>query len=446
MGLGAWVATMGVTQAAEPTALVFADDTADVAEYSQSVALAVALRDVEGAPLDGTVACGDGPCRVTLVMQAEDGSGDRVAITAPDVVVDASGVARARVRLVDGEHGGAAFVASATGVPYTVTARFAGAGTPLPDADDLDCAGGAAGTADGRLCPTTTTHTLTLLRETPSLSFGADLDFTVGDAVTLAVTLVDDNGDALGTDVDGPGPKVLAGLPVRFAYDVNADRDPAFQGGELLGEATTNAFGVAAFEFTADPSFVTAGAFSEGIFAEFPGDARYGIARTSVSIVVRALGPAPQNTIVSVSPDTLTADGSDTTDITVKLVDADNNLLGPDAPPHDVVVTADLGRLGDDVERDPIDGFYRTTLRASRQPGTATVSVTVDGVTAGGVRVEFVGEGGGCSCGALPPPASSASSSSSPGAVPVADVVFVVVVGAALFAFARVRRREVSRG
>ena len=43
------------------------------------------------APLDGTTACGDGPCRVSLVMQAEDGSGASIAITDPDVVVDATG-------------------------------------------------------------------------------------------------------------------------------------------------------------------------------------------------------------------------------------------------------------------------------------------------------------------------------------------------------------------
>jgi len=93
---------------------------------------------------------------------------------------------------------------------------------------------------------------------------------------------------------------------------------------------------VAAFTFTADPAFVTAGDFDAALHAEFPGDDRYGVARTSTALLVRARGPDAARTIVEVDPSTLAANGADTATVTVKLVDGDGNLLGPDADEHDV--------------------------------------------------------------------------------------------------------------
>jgi MYXO-CTERM domain-containing protein len=400
------------------------------AEYSQGVALQIALSDTGGAGLDGTAACGDEPCRVVVTMRAADGSGALVQVTEPDVVVDAAGRARARLVLVDGRHGGATFRGAPDGFAYTLTARFAGAGTPLPDADDVDCQPDAAVTADGRLCPAQATTTLLVLPETPALAFAADLEVSIGDTVTLAATLTDPNGDASGDDVDGPGPRALGGLPIRFAYDVNGNGRPEFIDGELLGEATTNELGVAAFSFTADPAFVTAGDFDAALHAEFPGDERYGVAQTSTALLVRARGPDAGNTIVEVDPTTLPADGTATATVTVKLVDSFGNLLGPDSDPHDVAIATDLGLLQDDVERSPLDGFYRQRLRAQRRPGTATIAVTVDGDDAGSVELVFEGDAGGCAC-------SPTSSSGSP--------VDVAVAAFALF-FVRRRRREVCRG
>ncbi|MBM4282239.1 MAG: hypothetical protein FJ137_16285, partial [Deltaproteobacteria bacterium] len=297
--------------AASRVGLSFVEPPA-TAEYSQGVGWTLRFTSEAGVTLDGSTACGAEPCRVIVTMRAEDGSGAVVQITEPDVVVDAAGVARARLTLVDGRHGGAAFRADPEGFGYVVTARFAGAGVPLPDADDTDCQPGAAGAVDGRLCPTQATTTLLVLSEVPALAFAQDLELTIGDTVTLAATLTDPNGDASGDAVDGPGEKVLAGLPVRFAYDVNANGRPDFQAGELLGEALTNELGVAAFTFTADPAFVTAGDFDAALHAEFPGDDRYGVARTSTALLVRARGPDAARTIVEVDPSTLAANGADT--------------------------------------------------------------------------------------------------------------------------------------
>jgi MYXO-CTERM domain-containing protein len=420
--------------AASRTALSFAV-APDTAEYSQGVGFELTLVDLADRPLDGSTACGAEPCRVVLTMRAADGTGDVIQITEPDVVVDAAGRARARLLVVDGRHGGALFRTDADGLPYTITARFAGAGAPLPDGDDADCLPDAAGTPDGRLCPATTTTTLALFPEVPALSFGEDVILRLGDTVTLAATLTDPNGDAVGDAVDGPGEKALVGLPVRFAYDANANGRPDFQGGELLGEAVTNDFGVASFTFTADPTFVTAGDFEAGLHAEFPGDDRYGVARTSVGLVVEARGPDAGRTIVEVDPQAIPANGVATATVTVKLVDPDNNLLGPDSDPHDVVIATDLGLLRDDVERSPLDGFYRQTLQAQRRGGTATIRVTVDGEDAGEATLVIEGDEGGCGCG-----------TASPG-----DVSLGATVASLLLAAGSRRRRhnrviEVTRG
>jgi MYXO-CTERM domain-containing protein len=437
--VGRGLALLGALGAAAPapaasrTALSFVV-APDTAEYSQGVGFELALVDATGQPLDGTTACGTGEtCRVTLTMKAADGTGEVVRITEPDVVVDAAGRARARLFVVDGRYGNARFVTDPEGFDWTVTARFGGAGTPAPDENDVDCLPDAAGTADGRLCPATTTTTLALYPEVPALSFGEDVVLRLGETVTLAATLTDANGDASGDAVDGPGEKPLVGLPVRFAYDANANGRPDFQGGELLGEALTNDFGVASFTFTADPAFVVAGDFDAGLHAEFPGDDRYGVARTSVGLLVNARGPDAARTIVEVDPAEIPANGVATAVVTVKLVDPDNNLLGPDSDPHDVVIATDLGLLRDDVELDPLDGFYRQTIQAQRRGGTATIRVTVDGEDAGEATLEIVGDNGGCGCAAASP-------------ADGAGLLVVVLVGARRRRTAPPTRAEVPRG
>ncbi len=372
------------------------------ARYSQAVALEATLAK-DGVALDGSSAC-DEPstvlvelCRVRFELVPASG-GDIILITEPDVVVDAAGRARARLSLVDGRHGGASFQSDPEGFDYTVTARFLGAGIPQPDVSDPDCQDGAPDIDDGTLCPQVGVATLSVTPEIPALEFAQDIIMNIGERVTLAASLVDETGDAdaAGEAVDGTAEKALEGVSIRFFYDVDADGRPSAD--ERLGEAVTNAAGVAAFEFFADPSFVTAGVFEAGLHAEFPGDARYALARGSVRLTLNAGGADPAATIIEVSPKTLNGNGVDEAVITVRLVDENGNILGPDSPDADVVVSTDLGRILDDVERDPLDGTYGAVLRAPRQGGTATVTVTVDGEAAGSATVDIIGKQG-CTCG-----------------------------------------------
>ncbi|MDP2339311.1 MAG: Ig-like domain-containing protein [Deltaproteobacteria bacterium] len=392
--------------ASERTSMAFID--ADLRrEYSQGIRVEIVLRDKNGALLDGSTACGDNPCRVIVDLKRTDDVGEVVQLTVPDVAVGANGGTSARLTLVDGAHNGATFLSDDEGFDYTITARFRGVGAfpePVPLATDADCQDGAAGVDDGRLCPSTATAALKVFPEVPSLSFNQDVDMAVADTVTLAATLTDSNGDAdpAGEDLEGPGEKVLEGLPIRFFYDVDDDGRPS--GDELLGEALTNAFGVAAFDFFADPAFVQAGVYDAGLHAEFPGDDRYSIARTAVRLTLQARGPQADKTIIEVEPGTLPANGTAEAIIRVRLVDPDNNLLGPDAPEHEVAITTTLGLLQNTVERQVLDGTYEQVIRVQRKGGTATIEVTVDGEDAGSAKLEIEGAEG-CTC---------TSSSSSP--------------------------------
>jgi hypothetical protein len=389
-------------RASEPTAVAFVDDVY-AASYSQAVALELTFVDDAGAALDGSAACGAAPCRVEVEMRIADNSAPAFDVTAPDVVVDAAGRARVRLTLVNGRHGGATFTSDVDGVAYTLTARFRGAGAPLPDADDADCVPGA-GVDDGRLCPSTATATVNVFPEVPALSFAQDIVMGVGERVVLAASVADPDGDAevAGDDVDGTGPKNLAGLPVRFAYDQNDDGSPNFIT-ELIGEGTTNAAGVASLEFFADPSFAQAGEYAAGLHAEFPGDDQYTVARTAVRLTLGAGAPVPENTIIELDPAVIPADGFSTSEVRVRLVDSANNLLGADAPPHDVVISADQGVLVDDVERDPLDGIYKQTFKASNGVGKTTISVTVDGVDAGSATLLLEGQDQSCQCAGASP-------------------------------------------
>jgi len=375
--------------ASSRVALAFSEATY-AAEYSQGLNLELTLTDGGGAPVAG---------RVSVELQRDDG-GAVILVTEPDVLVDAAGRARVRLTLVDGRHGDSTFSSAPDGFPYTLRARFRGAGVPLPDVTDPDCQPDAVGVDDGRLCPQTATAPLVVRPDVPALAFAEDIVMDIGDTVTLAATLTDETGDAAaaGEAIDGTAPKLLEGLPVRFFYDVDADGRPSAD--ERLGEALTNAFGVAAFDFVADPAFVVAGVLESGLHAEFPGDRRYAIARTSVRVTINATAPDPAQTIIEATPDTLTANGVDESIIRVRLVDENGNILGPDADEVDVDVTASLGRLIDGVERDPLDGSYEVVLRAGREGGTAKITVTVDGAPAGETNVTIVGPEG-CTCTSL---------------------------------------------
>lgn len=389
----------GGAMAATPVRLVF-DAEAYEASYSQAVPLVLTLQDDAGTPLNGAPggACGGSPCRVSVTVQQDDegeGAGAIVQV-APDVAVGQDGTVRVRLTLVNGRHGGATFAGDDDGVPYTIAASFTGSGAPLPAASDADCQPGQ-GVEDGRLCPVRQTSSLSVTSEVPGLSFAQDVIMDLGDEVTLAVTLIDADGDADvgGEAIDGSGVRRLEGLPVVFFYDVDQNGRPDFD--EQLGQAVTNSEGVAAFTFTADPSFVVAGVFDAGLHAEFPGDSRYGVARASTRLTVNAGGPVASATIIEVDPGTIPA-ASGRAAIRVRLVDAFGNILGPDAAEHDVEITTDFGTLVDPAERNPLDGTYEAELLAPRGGGTATITVTVDGEAAGTATLIIDGPTGGCGC------------------------------------------------
>jgi uncharacterized protein (TIGR03382 family) len=204
------------------------------------------------------------------------------------------------------------------------------------------------------------------------------------------------NADLASSDLDGSGPVLLEGLPVRFFYDADNNGRPSAN--ERIGEATTNAFGVASFDFAALPPDVVAGTYAAGLHAEFPGNDGYALARTSVSLKVSsAADPDPTRTIIEVTPEVISVTDAPDAVVRVRLVDANNNILGADADAHEVVVSTDFGRLIDGVERDALDGSYSQAIRAAREAGTATISVTVDGEDAGSVTLA-VEAPAGCTC------------------------------------------------
>ena len=388
--------------AATRTSLTFVEPPTQ-ARYSQAINLELALTIEGGAALIGSTDCDPNPdddtdllCRVVVELHKADTPETVIAITEPDVVVDDSGRARVRVTFVDGRYGGATFSASADGTDYVVTARFTDAsGTRPSDCVDVD------GENDGRRCPAEATATVALIPEVPALTFNRDVVLALGESVTLAASLQDDTGDAevAGSDVDGTAPRVLAGLPIRFFYDAADNGRPSVS--ELIGEGTTNAAGVATVVFNAFAPDVTAGVFSAGLHAEFPGDGRYALARTSVSLTVSSSGvPDPARTVFIVSPSVIGLDVPAEAVVNARLVDADNNIIGADSPEQDVVFSTDLGRLIDSVQRDPLDGSYRQSLILPRTRGTATLTVTVNGVAAGTATVDIDGPEG-CSCAGL---------------------------------------------
>lgn len=387
--------------ASSKVAVAFAEASYD-ARYTQGVNLDLTLTTPDGTPIDGTTACQTAasptaPCVLAVELRQDDGD-DVILITAPDVAVDAAGRARARLTIVDGRHGGASFSSAAEGLGHTLTVRFRGAGVPLPDVTDPECAAGADDVVDGRLCPQTGTAPLTIRPEVPALEFAQDVVMGLGETVTLFARIADETGDAdaAGDAPDGTTRKALEGLPVRFAYDVDGDGRPS--SAEFFPDAVlTDADGVAAFEFTADPAFVVAGIAEAGLHAEFAGDARYAVARTSTRLTVNASAPDPARTIIEVTLDSLPANGAAEAVIRIRLVDDNGNILGADSPPADVGITTDLGRLIDTVERNPLDGTYSQILQSGRAGGTATLRVTVDGEPAGEASVTIVGPEG-CTC------------------------------------------------
>lgn len=385
-------------RAAQFTALAIDAPTLSEPRYSQAIEAVVHFSLVtDGSAIPGTT-CAQG-CRVQISIGAEADPGTFFFVSDP--VADAAGVSSTRLTFVDGRYGSdSAFTAADDGAPWVIRACFLGygvaPGAPCEPSPASACTDGAAEDANGDLCPSSATRTIALFPEIPSLALGLGFEGQLGAEIVISAEVSDATGDAAagGTDVDGPLPTLLIGVPVQFFYDVDNDGRPSLN--ESLGYADTNGAGVASMIFLLDPLYVRAGSYDNGIHAEFSGDDRYGVGRSAARLVVRPADVDLEQTIIEVEPDTIPADNVSVALVRVRLVDVFNNPLDETSDAHDVQVAADLGRLLDDVERDPNQGFYSVEVQSTRAPGTATVTVTVDGVEVGTATIEMVGEG--CRC------------------------------------------------
>ncbi|MBI1948849.1 MAG: hypothetical protein HYS27_24395 [Deltaproteobacteria bacterium] len=386
-------------RAAQFTALTVDAPALAQPRYSQAIEVVLHLSlATDGAAVPGT-ACTQG-CRVQVSIGPEDTPGTFFFVNDP--VIDAVGTASTRLTFVDGRYGtDSAFLAADDGAPWVVRACFLGhgvaPGAPCEASPAAACAPAAVEDPNGDLCPSSATRTVALYPEIPSVALGLGFEGKLGTELVVSAEVSDATGDAApgGTDVDGPQPTLLVGVPVQFFYDADNDGRPSLN--ESIGSAETNAAGVASVPFLLDPQFVLAGSYDSGIHAEFSGDDRFGVGRSSARLVVRPGDLDLERTILEVEPDVIPADNVSIALIRVRLVDEFNNQLDETSEPHDVQMTTDLGRLLDEVERDPTLGFYSIELQATRKVGTATVTVTVDGTEVGTAAVEMTGES--CTCG-----------------------------------------------
>lgn len=381
--------------AAETTTLELSAPEPAEARYSQAMTFTAQLgRASTGAGVAGA-ACSP-VCSLIVRVGPTDTPDVSFTLNAQGIPVSADGTVSFRVPFVDGAFDDARFIAAPTGTRYTVQARFAGTGTGA--LDDPSC--GPEAHPEGDLCASSSSVELTLLSETASIALGAGRSGALGDTIDLSAVLADPNGNAAadGMLVDGQGSLELVGRTVDFFYDQNNNGDP--EAAELIGSAPTNASGVAALPFTLDPQYVRAGTYAAGIHAQFAGDGQYGVARASGELVVLPAALDIGRSLVEADPSELPANGAARATIRVRLVDAFNNPLDENSPPHDVEIEADAGRFLDDVTQDPENGTYVRTFQASTIPGDVTVTTTIDGQPGPSVTVTLTGERGGCQCSA----------------------------------------------
>ncbi len=97
---------------------------------------------------------------------------------------------------------------------------------------------------------------------------------------------------------------------------------------------------------------------------------------TSAAFAITAGAASPTHSTITADPVAIPADGSSTSTITVRLIDAGGASLtsGGDR----VTLSATQGTLGPVTDRG--DGTYTASLRSSSTPGTATISGTVNGL------------------------------------------------------------------
>ncbi|HEY4219939.1 MAG TPA: Ig-like domain-containing protein [Myxococcota bacterium] len=392
--------------------------------YSQATTFTAHLFHGDGTtPVAGDTECGGAPCRVSVFEGATGSADTPVFLFDPTVAHD--GTVIVRVPLVDGvPSADVLYAGTSDGAPWTLRVQFLGIGAgQVPD--NPDCADGAPDGAANGLCPSSASASVLLGLEncdvitSGGLEGAIDIDPCNNDDDTLpkcpgacsvdhgpgqcglllSAEISDANGDASagGTDVDGPGKKLIAGASVVFLFDANNNGQA--EENEIVGTAVTNDAGVASLVFVLDPAFVRAGTYASGIFAEFGGDQHYAVSRSSERLVVHPADVDVSRTVIEADPKSVPADGISKSALRVRLVDKFNNALDENSDAHDVKLSTTLGTLAKTIARDPLDGTYTQTLLAGRDPGAAQVAVTVDGIAGPSITVTITGEKGGCSCG-----------------------------------------------
>lgn len=356
------------------------------ARYSQAVLLRAQLTSAAGEPVPGQ--------RVAFSVAPP---GEAPEFRVDDPVTDATGVATARLVLVDGAHGGQRFTAAAPtpttlGAAYEIRAVFAG------DLNLADCVADA-GTADagpGGLCGSEATGVLSVALETSTLVLEPGNEVRLGENIDLIATLTDETGDApaSGTAIDGSAPRPLAGRNISFYYDLDGNARPSAD--ERIGSAETNGAGVAVLSFFADPAFVRAQNIEAGLHAQFGGDDQYQLSGAQQALLVEPGDADATATLLEATPAELPGDGYSLATIDATLVDAYGNLLGVDAPLYDVAFTTSLGTLQGEVSRDPLTGHYLQSVKAPRESGEARIDVFVNEVSGPSTSIRFLREG--CRC------------------------------------------------
>ncbi|MBF0722994.1 invasin domain 3-containing protein [Sanguibacter inulinus] len=330
VGDGTYTATLTSGTFAGQATVTFAVDD-QPAESSATVDLLPAAADlttstVEASPTSITA---DGTSTSTVTVRLLDANGNALTTSGGTVVVATdAGTVGATTDVGDGTY--TAELTSST-TAGTATLSFT-----------LDDAAAEATAAVGFVAGPADTETSTV--EASPTSITADGASTS----TVTVRLVDGNGNPLTTS----GGAVVIATDAGTLGTTTDNGDGTYTA--VLTSSTTT--GTATLSFTLD---------------DVPAEATATVDFTSGTADLTA-------STIEADPTTLTADGSSTSTVTVRLVDGNGNPLTSSG--GTVVVTSDLGTVG--AVTDLGDGSYTAVFTAATTVGTATLGFTLDGTAA----------------------------------------------------------------
>lgn len=304
---------------------------------------------------------------VAFVAGEADAGQSTIAATPTSITADGVSTSTVTVNLFD-----------ANGNPLTVSG-----GVVVITSDD-GTIGGTTDNGDGSYSAVLTSATTA---GTSQLGFSLD---GVTSPATATVTFVAGSASAAQSTISAFPTTLVANGVTTSAVTVqlrDANGNPITSGGPVvvvttdigtISGTTDNGNGTYSATLTSSTS---AGTGSVGFTLG-------GVAGASSVPITLVAGPADagQSTI-GAAPTSITADGSSTSAITVRLLDANGNPLT--ASGGTVVVTTTDGSVSGTTDNG--DGTYTATLTSPTTAGTATVGFTLDGATGGGtVAVAFV--------------------------------------------------------